>query len=98
MRKTAIGEPEPLGERGRLGHQRVAFPPRRRIPVVCGSYVVWIGILAPVQPDETPIAVSARGHHKNPLPVGLLDDLDSVAILELARSAGREAVGHGIVF
>ena len=80
-----------------FGNQRIAFPFRRGIPVVGGSDLFRIGIFAPIQPDETPIAIPARGHDKDPLPVRLLDDLHSVTILELPRPSRREAVGHGIV-
>src|SRR5579872_6336459 len=97
MRKTAVGEPEALRERSCVGHESIAFPSRCGVPVVGGSNVVRLGIFAPVEPDDTPIAVPARGHDKDPLPVGLLDDLDSIAILKLPRAARREAIRHGIV-
>src|ERR1041385_4214862 len=97
MGKPAVSEPETLGERSRLGHQSIALPLRGRVPVVGGSYFFRVGVFAPIQPDNTPVTIATGRHHENPLAVGLLDDLHAIAILELARPAGRKAIVHGIV-
>src|SRR5262245_41321066 len=102
VRKPAVREPEPLVEALRIDDQRVGLPAAdgaAEIQWIVGVALHLSLLLAAVGVDEAPVPVATAHHHEDPLPIALLQELHAEAILELAWTAGRQAIQeHRIVF
>src|SRR2546428_2702207 len=102
MRQTAVVEPEFLIETLDVHNQRVSLPLADGAAVVERVVRVTVDLAdldAPIGPDFPPIAVTAGEQYPDAAEVGILDKLESVNLLVLARSSGRFAKQiHRIVF
>src|SRR5215470_19580867 len=95
VRKPAVREPEPLVETLRVNDERVGLPAAdgaAEIQRVVGVALHLPLLLAPVGVDEAPVPVAAAHHDEDPLAIALLQELHAEAVLELAWTAGRQAM------
>src|SRR5438876_2587130 len=100
--QTAVGEPKFFVESLGVDNKRVALPLRHG-PTIIKRVVrisAKLSLLSPsVRVDDSVVVIAATDEDKYSFPIGVLNELNSIASLELARPAGRFAKQeHWIVF
>src|SRR5581483_7491555 len=95
--EPAVGHPELLVVAHRLDNQRVAVPAPDGRAVVAEHELGRLRERAAVRVDDAPVAVAAAVEHEDAPELALLDELDAVGHLELARSPRRDAARQRII-